>query len=143
MARSMLSHRVSLQLSPKTTVPKVAAAWACMPGSEVFLSLPRRSCWESTVSLGLVGVVESGPAVVVEPVLAGLLQAVLAGLSDGFSASVVFVVGGDVADGLVESDVVVVAADSVQLGFEAYLTLRDGSGWDSGRIRWSLAGCGW
>ena len=29
----------------------------------------------------------------------------------------VFVVGGDVADGLVESDVVVVAADSVQLGF--------------------------
>ena len=80
-----------------------------VPQREVFLSLPRRSCWESTVSLGLVGVVESGPAVVVEPVLAGL--------SDGFSASVVFVVGGDVADGLVESDVVVVAADSVQLGF--------------------------
>ena len=26
---------------------------------------------------------------------------------------------------------------------EVYLTLRDGSGWDSGRIRWSLAGCGW
>ena len=26
---------------------------------------------------------------------------------------------------------------------EAYLTLRDGSGWDSDRIRWSLAGCGW
>ncbi len=26
---------------------------------------------------------------------------------------------------------------------EAYLTLRDGSGWDSGSIRWSLAGCGW
>ncbi|WP_420621937.1 hypothetical protein [Candidatus Poriferisodalis sp.] len=26
---------------------------------------------------------------------------------------------------------------------EAYLTLRDGSSWDSGRIRWSLAGCGW
>ena len=39
------------------------------------------------MSLGLVGDVESGPAVVVEPVLAGL--------SDGFSASVVFVVGGD------------------------------------------------
>ena len=86
-------------------------------GPEVFLSLPRRWCWESTVSLGLVGVVESGPAVVVEPVLAGLLQAVLAGLSDGFSVSVVFVVGGGVADGLVESVVVVVAADSVQLGF--------------------------
>ena len=84
---------------------------------EVFLSLPRRWCWESTVSLGLVGVDESGPAVVVEPVLAGLLQAVLADLSDGFSASVVFVVGGDVADGLVESDVIIVAADSVQLGF--------------------------
>ena len=49
--------------------------------------------------------------------LACLLQALLAGLADGLSASVVLVVGGDVADGLVESDVVVVAADSVRLGF--------------------------
>ena len=31
----------------------------------------------------------------------------------------------------------------VGVDLEVYLTLRDGSGWDSGRIRWSLAGCGW
>ena len=75
------------RLGPDSRWLAVGASASRQP--EVFLSLPRRRCWESTVSLGLVGVVESGPAVVVEPVLAGLLQAVLAGLSDGFSVSVV------------------------------------------------------
>ena len=47
---------------------------------------------------------------------------------------------GDVAvDGDIGGDGV--GDDAVEV--EAYLTLRDGSGWDSDRIRWSLAGCGW
>jgi hypothetical protein len=38
---------------------------------------------------------------VVQALLAGAVQAVAAGLPDGISAAVVFVVGGDVADRLV------------------------------------------
>jgi len=36
-----------------------------------------------------------------------------------------------------------VHADVSTVPGEACLTLRDGSGWDSDRIVWSLAGCGW
>ena len=44
----------------------------------------------------------------------GGLEAVSAGLADLVAAAFVFVVGGDVADGFVEADLVVVAAHPVQ-----------------------------
>jgi hypothetical protein len=47
------------------------------------------------------------PAVVVEPLLSGSVEALPAGLADRFSSSLVFVVGGEVADGLMEADRVV------------------------------------
>jgi len=58
------------------------------------------------------------PAVMVEPCLAGSLEALPAGLADLLSSSGVFVVGGNVADRLVETDGVVVVADPGKLGFE-------------------------
>ena len=46
----------------------------------------------------------------------GLFEACLAGLADGFSAAVVFVVGGDVADAGVQPDGVVVDPGDGELG---------------------------
>lgn len=48
----------------------------------------------------------------------GPFEAVASRFADGVAASVVFVVGSDVADGLVESDRVVVDPDPFELGGE-------------------------
>jgi hypothetical protein len=53
-----------------------------------------------------------------EPLFAGSGEALPAGVADGVSAAVVFVVGCDVADGFVEADGVVEASDPVELGVE-------------------------
>ena len=49
---------------------------------------------------------------------AGLFQAVLTGLPDGLAAALVFVIGGDIADALVEPDPVVLRPHDGQLGAE-------------------------
>ena len=54
-----------------------------------------------------------GPALLV-----GVFEALGAGCADGVAAASVFVVGGDVADGLVEAGFVVVGACSFELGRE-------------------------
>jgi hypothetical protein len=51
-----------------------------------------------------------------KPVNPGLFEPGLAGLTDGFVSSFVFVVGGDVADAGVEPDTVVVRPGDLQLG---------------------------
>ena len=56
--------------------------------------------------------------VVISAGLVGGGESVAAGLADRVAASFVFVVGGDVADALVEPHRVVVAADPVELGGE-------------------------
>lgn len=69
-------------------------------------------------SWGLLGVVRGGPAMVVEALVVGSLDTLGACLADGFAAAFVFVVGGDVADALVEPDAVVVVADAGEFGVE-------------------------
>lgn len=59
-----------------------------------------------------------GLAIVGEALFAGSLEAVDALLADVFSSSVVFVVGGDVADSLVQAHGVVVVADTSEFAFE-------------------------
>lgn len=54
-----------------------------------------------------------------KPGLLGGVEACPAGVADGLAAAVVLVVGGDVADAFVESDLVVVGPEPVELGFEA------------------------
>ncbi len=49
------------------------------------------------------------------PVLAGLFSSACAGVADGLAAAVVFIVGGDVADTLMEPDGVVVVLADVEL----------------------------
>ena len=49
---------------------------------------------------------------VVQALLVGAVQAVVAGLSDGLSAAFVFVVGGDVADRLVQVNRIVFRSHS-------------------------------
>ena len=51
------------------------------------------------------------PAVVAEPLLSGSFEAEPAGLANGFSSSVVFIVGGDVADRFVPPNCVVVDSE--------------------------------
>ena len=53
-----------------------------------------------------------------EPLVAGSGEALPAGLADGFPAAVVLVVGGDVADGLMETDGVVDGSHPFELGVE-------------------------
>jgi len=48
--------------------------------------------------------------------LVGVSHALGAGGSDGFASALVFVFGGDVADGFVRADAVVVDPDSFELG---------------------------
>ena len=52
-------------------------------------------------------------------------ESVAAGLADGVAAALVFVVGGDVADRLVERDRVVVGPDPLEFGGE-HLGIDDG-----------------
>lgn len=58
------------------------------------------------------------PAVVVEPLLVGSGESLPACLAVLLSSSMVFVVGGDVADRFVQSDRVVLDADAVEFGLE-------------------------
>lgn len=58
------------------------------------------------------------PAMIGDTLVVGSPEALDACLTDGVTAAFVFVVGGDVADALVEADVVVVAAHTVEFGFE-------------------------
>ncbi len=51
-----------------------------------------------------------------KPAVAGLFEAGFAGLADGLTSSVVFVVGGDIADAGVQPDGVVVLSDHCELG---------------------------
>ena len=53
-----------------------------------------------------------------EPLFAGSCETLPAGLSDGFTAAVVFVVGGDVADGFMEADGVVERPHPFRFGVE-------------------------
>ena len=55
--------------------------------------------------------VSGGPAMIGDTLVVGSPEALDACLTDGVAATFVFVAGGDVADALVQSDAVVVAAD--------------------------------
>jgi hypothetical protein len=64
----------------------------------------------------LAGLIFSWVAVLGKPLESGVFEACLSGLADGFSSSVVFVVGGDVADAGVQPNRVVVRSDGGELG---------------------------
>lgn len=76
------------------------------------------------LGLGLGQVEQLVLAMLVEAALPGAVESVAAGLSDGFAAASVLIVGSDVADRLVQPDGIVFRSHSCEFGFEQGLVAR-------------------